>query len=47
MFLIQEPTFGLGGSVLWEKDQNISGKKSKSSSIQFKDGFYEVCVLLF
>ena len=45
--LLTAHTFGLGGSILWEKDPKISGKKRKRSSIQSKIDFYEVCALLF
>ena len=31
--ILSAPTFGLGGSILWKKDQNISGKKRNRSSI--------------
>ena len=30
-YLLSAPTFGLGGSRLWEKDKNISGQKRKRS----------------
>ena len=41
------PTFGLGGSRLWEKDPKISGKNRKRSSIIPKVDLYEVCASLF
>ena len=44
--LVSAPTFGLGGSRLWEKEEEIklSGKKRKRLSIQIKVDFYEVCI---
>ena len=45
--IISAPNFGLGGSRLWEKYPEISGKKRKRSSIRPKVDLYEVCALLF
>ena len=45
--ILSVPTFGLGGSRLWEKDIKISGKNTKRSSIQSKVDLYEVCASLF
>ena len=45
--LLSEPTFGLWGSRLWEKDPKISGMKRKKSSIRPKVDLYEVCESLF
>ena len=39
--IISAHTFGLGGSRLWEKDQNISGKNRKRYLIQSKVDLYE------
>ena len=43
--LVSAPTFGLGGSRLWEKEEDIklSGNKSKRLSIRVKVDLYEVC----
>ena len=40
--LLSEPTFGLGGSRLWEKEeeQKLSGKKRKQRSIRAKVDLY-------
>ena len=45
--LVSAPTFGLGGSRLWEKEeeQKLSGKKSKRRSIRAKVDLYEVCFI--
>ena len=42
--LVSAPTFGLGGSSLWEKEEyiKIRVKNSKILSIQIKVGLYEV-----
>ena len=42
--LVSAPTFGLGGSRLWEmeEEQKLSGKKRKRRSIQAKVDLYEV-----
>ena len=42
--LVSAPTFGLGGSRLWEKEEEIklSGKKRRRISIQIKVYLYEV-----
>ena len=42
--LVSAPTFGLGGSRLWEKEEDIkiSGKKRKRLSIRIKVDLYEV-----
>ena len=45
--LLSAPTFGLGGSRLWDNDTKISGKERKRSSIQSKIDLYEVCGSLF
>ena len=45
--LLSSPTFGLGGSRLWEKHPKISGKNRKRSSIRLKVDLYEFCALLF
>ena len=44
--LILAPTFDLGGSRLWQKEEaiNIRGNKIKGSSIRVKVYFYEGCV---
>ena len=44
--LVSAPTFGLGGSRLWEKEeaQEISGDKRKRHSIMMKVYLYEVCI---
>ena len=44
--LVSAPTFGIGGSMLWEKEEDIkiSGKKRKIRSIRIKVDFYEVCI---
>ena len=49
VFLVSAPTFGLGGSRLWEKEEekNISGKKRKRRSIRAKVDLYEVCQSYF
>ena len=43
--LVSAPTFGLGGSRLWDKkeDLKLSGNKRKRRSIQVKVDLYEVC----
>ena len=43
--LFSEPTFGLGGSKLWEKEEDLklSGKKMKRLLILVKVDLYEVC----
>ena len=45
--LVSAPTFGLGGSRLWgkEEEQKLSGKKRKRRSIRAKVDLYEVCFL--
>ena len=47
--LVSAPTFGLGGSRLWEKEeeQKLSGKKRKRRSIWVKVDLYEVCFLFY
>ena len=45
--IISAPNFGLGGSRLWEKYPEISGKKRKRSLIRLKVDLYEVCASLF
>ena len=44
--LILDPTFGLGGLRLWEKEeaQKIIGNKRKIRSIRVKFYLYKVCV---
>ena len=44
--LISDPIFGLGGSRLWKKEDDIklSGKKRKIRSIHIKVDLYEVCL---
>ena len=44
--LVPAATFGLGGSRLWEKEEDIkiSGKKRKRRSIGIKVYLYEVCL---
>ena len=44
--LVSAPTFGLGGSRLWEKEEdiNLSRKNRKRRSIRIKVDFYEVCL---
>ena len=43
---VSAPTFGLGGSRLWEKEEyiQISGKKRKRGSIRIKVDLYVVCL---
>ena len=43
--LILAPTFGLGGLILWKKEEgvNIIVKKKKMYYIRMKVGVYEVC----
>ena len=45
-FLVSAPNFGIGGSRLWDKEENIetSGNKKKRRSIQIKIDLYEVCL---
>ena len=54
--LVSDPTFGLGGSRLWDKEekQKIIGRNSKRCSIRMKVDLYEVslsyiiyCLFLF
>ena len=54
--LVSDPTFGLGGLRLWEKEEeiNLSGKKRKRLPIRIKVDLYEVfisyiiyCLLFF
>ena len=45
--LLSAPTFGLGGSRLWEKDTKINGNKNKGSSVLSKVDLYEVCASIF
>ena len=47
--LVSAPTFGLGGSRLWEKEeeQKLSGKKRKRRSILEKVDLYEVCFIFY
>ena len=44
-FIVSAPTFGLGGSRLWDKEEElkISGNNSERHSILVKVDFYEVC----
>ena len=44
--LVSAPTFGLGGSRMWEKEEGIKIilKKRKRRSIKIKVDFYEVCL---
>ena len=44
--LVSASTFSLGGSRLWEKEEDIklSGKKRKRCSIWIKVDLYEVCL---
>ena len=44
--LVSAPTLGIGGSRLWdtEEDINLSGKKRKILSICIKVNLYEVCL---
>ena len=44
--LFSDPTFGIGVSSLWEKEEgiNISGKKRKRCSIWIKVDLYEFCL---
>ena len=43
--LVSAPIFGLGGSRLWEKEEDLkqSGKKRKRCLIRVKVDLYEVC----
>ena len=43
--LVSAHTFGLGGSKLWEKEEDLklSGKKRKRRSVRVKIDLYEVC----
>ena len=47
--LVSAPTFGIGGSRLWEKEeeQKLSGKKRKRHTIWEKVDLYEVCFLFY
>ena len=47
--LVSAPTFGLGESRLWEKEEELklSGKKRKRRSIWVKVDLYEVCLSYF
>ena len=47
--LVSAPTFGLGGSRLWEKEeeQKLSGKKREQRLIWAKVDLYEVCFLFY
>ena len=47
--LVSAPIFGLGGSRLWEKEeeQKLSGKKRKRHSIRAKVDLYEVYFLFY
>ena len=47
--LVSAPTFGIGGSRLWEKEEGKkpSGKKMKRRSIREKVDLYEVCFLFY
>ena len=47
--LVSAPTFGLGGSRLWEKEEELklSGKKRKRRSIRAKVDLYEVFFLFY
>ena len=47
--LVSAPIFGLGGSRLWEKEEELklSGKKRKQRSIRAKVDLYEVCFLFY
>ena len=47
--LVSVPTFGLGGSRLWEKEeeQKLSGKKRNRRLIWAKVDLYEVCFLFY
>ena len=44
--LVSDPTFGLGGSMMWEKEEGIRiiVNKRKRLSIKIKVDFYEVCL---
>ena len=44
--LVPDPTFGLGGSRLWDKEeeQKIKGNKCYIYSIRVRVNLYEVCV---
>ena len=44
--LVSDPTFGLGGLRLWEKEEdiNIIGNKRKRLSIRKNIDLYEVCL---
>ena len=44
--LVSAPTFGLGGSRLWEKEEgiNLILKKSKRRSIRINVDLYEFCI---
>ena len=45
-FLVSAHTFGLGGFMLWEKEEDIkiSGKNRKRCSIRVKVDLYEFCL---
>ena len=47
--LVSAPTFGIGGSRLWEKEEDLklSRKKWKRLSIRVKVDLYEVCFLFY
>ena len=44
--LVSDPTFGLGGSKPWEKEEDIrtSGNNRKRRSTRIKVDLYEVCI---
>ena len=47
--IVSAPTFGLGGSRMWEKEEDLklSGKKRRRLSIRVKVDLYEVCLSYF
>ena len=47
--LVSAPTFGIGRSKLWDKEEELKlcGKKRKRRLIRAKVDFYEMCFLLY
>ena len=47
--LVSDPTFGIGGLSIWDKEEDLklSGNKRKRRSIKVKVDLYEVCQYYF
>ena len=47
--LVSYPTFGIGGSRLWENEEEIKliGKKRKRCSIRIRVYLYDVCLFYY